>query len=246
MAGPGECAAASGDRSRFYASLREAGRRVAVLAEASGGGRQRESRPPDPGEDFDAVFDVGFVPQEEPRPLPRTPYGFVPDGPTEEERAHTSSSPIPDVAERTIPWVAVGLQTPTNASLAAELVEALDPGGFVSMPDPTMSVREPRSLPDLRELSGLLGRTGYYVWGSDGPHYESHCFVRAILNGAVPCRVGGGPEQTGGIPGSFESVSALRVAVDERGFDSMYGAAREFYLSRGTLGEHLENALESV
>lgn len=233
VVGPAECAGER--RDGLHAALHRAKRSIAVLTADAGAESDEEPLPEISGE-FDEVFDVGFDPRGG-----SIPYRSVLESPTRREREIISSAKGP--GGRAIPWAVAGSQTPGNLALVSGLVERLTPGGFVYAPEPEMFERSPRPLSEPRELDAVLCKTDYYVWSSGVSHYESHGFSRAVVNGAVPCRVSG-QAPVGGAPGQFESVEDLCAALQSRGPRRMYEQARDFYLSRGTLGEHLKNALE--
>ena len=257
VVGPRECAAGSGDEGRFLAKFASARRRVAVLSEPvrSESYREQLSLPAD----FDAVLDVGFISQGDGHLLPEIPYRFVLDTPTGREwETLADLSP----SRRPIPWAAIAeRQTPENVALAAELVERLDPGGLVFMPDLNLLRESGEEVPDSgmmgegvetlspRGLEAIFSKIGCYVWTSRGTNMrgESYLYLKALLKGVVPCRVDGEPSWTAsGVPGSFHSVRILCEAVRGGDLGTMYDAAREFCLSGKSLGENLEEALRSV
>jgi hypothetical protein len=96
----------------------------------------------------------------------------------------------------------------------------------------------------------VLSKSSYYVWSSahDLAYYESFRFIVAVRSGAVPCKIAhdGISQGLSDIPGVFPSVAALCLAVQEEGASSLYRLARDFYLSKGSLATHLEEALKRV
>ncbi|HEX5701155.1 MAG TPA: hypothetical protein VFX77_10930, partial [Rubrobacter sp.] len=67
------------------------------------------------------------------------------------------------------------------------------------------------------------------------------------LAGTVPCKIDPALSVAGfDIPGVYASVSAFDTEVRDVGFSGMYRRARDFYVSRGRLGEHLSGALRLV
>jgi hypothetical protein len=243
---PIECAATSGDRSKFFSRLTSARKRIIVLAEAAESTRysQQFHLPAN----FDAVFDIGFVSQGNKHPFADVPYHFVFNGPTEEEeRAVASLSPS---QERCIPWAVVGPRTPDHLNLVAELTDhKLYPGGFCFLPHPSQQGRKGKGLLSSSGLAAVLSKTNYYVWSSDDSftYYESSRFIQALLAGAVPCKIDSDHSwEQSGIPGIFPSVRSFCVRAQEEDYWSMYCSAREFYASKGPLAEHLEKALRLV
>jgi hypothetical protein len=243
---PWECAQFVGNRERFFARLSAAKKRITVLAEAVEiKWFSWQFRLPIR---YDALIDVGFASQK--HKLPPSfdlPYHFLFNGPTrEEERTIKAASTS---SKRPIPWAFVGHIREDRARLASELVEELDPGGFVFLPTAGAGVRKGKGMISPSSLANVLSKTRYYVWRShhEFAYYESFRFIEAILAGAVPCKVDvGGTWKQPGIPNVFPSVQALRRCIESEGFPSMLGAAREFYLSRGRLADHLEEALGVV
>lgn len=243
---PVECAATSGDRSKFFSRLTNARKRIMVLAEAAESTRysQQFHLPAN----FDAIFDIGFVPQGDKHPFADVPYHFVFNGPTEEEeRAIATLSPS---QERPIPWAIVGLRTPNHLNLVAELTDhKLYPGGFCFLAHPSQQGRKGKGLLSPSGLAAVLSKTNYYVWSSDDSfaYYESFRFIQGLQVGAVPCKIDGShPCEGADIPGIFPSVRSFCARAQEEDYWSMYCSAREFYVSRGSLAEHLEKALHLV
>ncbi len=240
------CAAASNDRLEFFAKLAAASRRIAISTEAVEDARYgQQFRLP---VDFDAVFDVGFVPQSDKHTVSDVPYYFVFNGPTKREEQVISESPSSQ--ERHIPWTVVGHQNPEHLSLVAELIDyKLYPGGFVFLQS-SSRMRKGGAPLSPSELAAVLSKTNYYLWCSrhSSAYYESLHFVEALLAGAVPCKIDGGCfREIYEIPGIFPSVQSFCERVREEGaWPSMYRSAREFYLSRGRLAEYLEEALHLV
>jgi hypothetical protein len=72
--------------------------------------------------------------------------------------------------------------------------------------------------------------------------------VIALRAGAVPCKIadGGSSQKSSHPPWIFSSARAFCAAAQKKGAPSMYRLARDFYLSRGSLSGHLEEALEFV
>ena len=254
---PFECLGTSGDREAFVSAFGSARRRILASVEPVGS-PWYEKQFVFPLR-FDAVFDVGFVSREDKHSLPGVAYHFVFNGPTkDEERMISELSPL---REPPIRWALVGYPTAQRLELAARLTEELDPAGFVFMPGKPSPPNPDGSPGPLRPLarhekvspSGLaavLSKSGYYVWTSahNFAHYESFRFVVALRSGAVPCKIAQGDtsEDISAIPGTFPSVESLCSAVQEEGAPSMYRLARDFYLSKGLLAAHLNEALDLV
>ncbi len=243
---PVGCAAASNDRSEFFAKLTAASRRIAISAGAVEDARYRQQlRLP---VDFDAVFDVGFVSQRDKHPNSDVPYYFVFNGPTKREEQIIAE--LPPSQERHIPWAVVGHQNPENLGLVAELIDyKLYPEGFVFL-QRSPRTRKGRAPLNPSELAAVLSNTNYYLWSSQysSAYYESFRFVEALLVGAVPCKIDSGClRKVSEIPGIFPSAQSFCENVREDGsWSSMYRLAREFYMSKGSLAEHLKEALRLV
>jgi hypothetical protein len=99
------------------------------------------------------------------------------------------------------------------------------------------------------QLSAILSKATYYLWAAerDGMYYESFRFIVALLAGTVPCKIDPALTAAGfDVPGVYASVSAFDTEVRDIGYSGMYRRARDFYVSRGRLGEHLSGALRLV
>lgn len=240
---PWECVRGITGKEKFFSRLSAARRRILVLAEAveTKWFTWQFHMPVQ----YDALFDVGFISQENKLRNFDLPYRFLFNGPTqyEEQTIAQASSSEP---ERSVPWAFVGHSREGRIRLAAELVEKIDPGGFVFLPNPGFGVREGKGTIGPSGMASVLSKTRYYVWRShhEFAYYESFRFIEAILSGAVPCKIDS--EDTWkqyGIPGVFPSVEALRDRIQSDGFSSMLESAKEFYLSQGRLADHLKQAL---
>lgn len=258
---PVECAATSSDRSDFFSSatssdssdffskLSLARKRITVLAEAV----VESTHGPQPRlpVNFDAIFDVGFVPRKDEHPFPDVPYHFVFNGPTKEEEQNLAGqSPA---RERYIPWAVVGPQNSTHLDLLAELMGyKLYPRGLCFLEPPLQQGKgkgKRKGLLSTLGLAAILSKTNYCVWGSNDSfaYYEGFRFIQALLVGAVPCKIDGNRSwEDSDIPGIFPSVQSFYAKVQEEEHWSMYCSAREFYTSKGRLAEHLEKALRLV
>jgi len=107
----------------------------------------------------------------------------------------------------------------------------------------------PKSMPGGPQLSAVLSKARYYLWGAerDGMYYESFRFIVPLLAGTVPCKIDPALTLAGfDVPGVYASVSDFDTEVRDIGYSGMYRRARDFYVSRGRLGEHLSGALRVV
>lgn len=242
---PVECAATSNDRSKFFAKLNSAGKRIAISVEAVEDARYSQHLRL--SVDFDAIFDVGFVSQSAKHPNGDVPYYFVFNGPTKWEEQTIAELPLS--RERPIPWAVVGHQTPEHLRVVAELIDHKRyPGGFVFL-QPLIRMRKRGSPLSSSELAAVLSQSRFHLWSAQrsSAHYESSRFIEALLAGAVPCKIDGNRSwENSDVPGIFPSVRAFCKGVEEDGYQSMYRSAREFYVSSGRLVEHLEGALRLV
>lgn len=232
VVGPVECVSTSGDEDDLLSALEAVRSRLIVLSEdvESEGYGSHFGLPVS----FDAVLDVGFVSQEEKHTFGDVPYRFVADGPTRrEEWVIGAVSPN----ERSIPWAVVGYRIPEHVGMIVRLVQELGPAGLVMAPDPYGT----------RDLARVLASTNYFVWGAWGNsgYCESWRYLSALCFGAVPCKVDDS-DRTPEAPGIFHSVESLCEELRGGDFRDRYEAARSFYLSRGSLGERLEEALRGV
>jgi hypothetical protein len=220
--------------------LPPAHRRIIVLSEALDSIRQNGLRKA--LSSFDAAFDIGFVPQKERYLLPDVPYCFIPDVPTMNE---LSALARVRPSERSLPWALFGLhRDAAEATLVHELVQ-LDPGGFAYMPQAQL-LRKGAETAKPATFAAVASKARYYIWhcGSGSAPCESAHYRRALLGGAVPCRLG--DEVLTGIPGSYSSVQELCAEMRNGDPYKLYETALNFYISRGSLSEHLEKALASV
>lgn len=199
--------------------------------------------------DFDALIDVGFVSQEYRLGDFHLPYLFLFNSPTQEETHRIESLPS---YRRDIPWAMLGHNKGGRVELAHELMRKFDPQGFVFLPQSGISVRKDRGMVGPEGLDTLLRRTQYYIWNSQHKvtYYESFRFREAILAGAVPCKIETEDKlynwEKSGIPGFFPSIDSFVEAVQSKGLERLYETARKFYFSRGLLGDHLNEILESL
>lgn len=250
LAMPSECLGAVDNSGRFLSSVARAKKRILLLAEAveDEGCRVQFDLPVE----YDAFVDVGFEPQEEKAADFSVPYHLLLNGPTKPERRVLKSKFSGE--KRNIPWTLVGNMVRERAQLLADLVERVDPGGFVFMPKSHVPGRKIllendhwRISPSA--LSKVLRNTRYYVWCSRPgvEHYESFRFTDALLAGAVPCKIGGENfRKAPSIPCIFSSVEDFGERIENAGFDRMFADARDFYLSCGLLSENLERILDDV
>jgi len=98
-------------------------------------------------------------------------------------------------------------------------------------------------------LPAVLAKAKYYLWGADrdAGYYESFRFIEALLAGMVPCKIDPDlADEKPDVPGVYRCVQAFRAEVRDRGYLGMYRRARDFYVSRGRLEEHLSGALSLV
>lgn len=238
VSGPAEFA--DEEEVRLLESLAGSRRRIGLFSEEVNGEGYLRHLASSAG--FEAVFDLGFVSQEE-GVSTGVPYSFVFDGPTvAQERAITGISP----SKRPIPWALLGrLRGEEDAAVVAGLIET-DPAGFVHLP-PERLIGEGEEPLGRRALGAVASKTNYYIWLSkDGASYcDSGHYSKALTGGAAPCRIGEEPGSSG-IPGAFGSVGELCAEIRAGGFEERYEAARAFWLSGGNLGEHLREALRGV
>ena len=247
VASPNQCIETSGDQEAFLAQVACARRRIlATVAPAESPGYRGRLRS---GIDFDAVFDVGFVSQRERHDeVSDVPYHFVFNGLIRDEEPVPEEPSHPE--ERTIPWVLTGPRSDGNKNLLAQLFEhEIDRSGLCLLQSPTKSRAGVELLPGSRGLLAVLSKARYYLWGADRdvPYYESFRFGEPLLAGTVPCKVDPDLASEGlDIPGLYASVAAFQVAVREEGYLAMYRRARDFYVCRGRLADHLSGALSLV
>ncbi len=245
LVNPSECTLGLSNTGEFISRISVARKKVMVLAEAiENRWFKGQFRLPI---SYDAVIDVGFVSQKEKLPDSDVPYHFLFNGPTREEKRKIEQS---KPSGRSIPWTFVGHRRDDRFALAAELVERLDPGGFLFLPNPgTGVVRMKNGKIGPSGLEAVLSRTEYYVWMSHHTfmYYESFRFIEALTGGAVPCKITHETEwEQSGIPGIFPSVRAFCKVARSEDSTAMMDAAKEYYLSKGLLADHLGEILESV
>jgi len=244
---PGQCIETSGDEPVFLSKVASAQKRIlASVGPVDSPWYRRRLRK---GITFDAVFDLGFASQRDRLPaIAGVPYHFVFNGHTREEEPLAREPAHPE--ERSIPWVLVGPKNDRNRDLLAELFEhGVDPGGFCLLHARLKNMAAPGPMLGGPQFSAVLSKSKYYLWGADRdvPYYESFCFIEPLLAGAVPCKIdpdlaSQGPD----IPGVYPSVGAFLTEVRHMGYRAMYRRARDFYVSRGRLADHLSEALRLV
>lgn len=242
---PSECSYRVGDAEGFFSRLSAARKRVMILAEAiENKWFEAQFRLP---VRYDLLIDVGFTSQREKLSGFDVPYRFLFNGPTlREELMIQRAAPS---ERRHIPWAFVGHSREDRSKLAAELVERLDPSGFVFLPNPGTGMVRGTGKIGPSGLASVLSKTRYYIWRShhEFMYYESFRFIEALLAGAVPCKIDNAHAwKELGIPWIFPSVQSLCGSVRSEGFASMQDSAREFYLSRGRLADHVKEVLGDV
>lgn len=244
LVNPSECAIGLGNVEEFFSRISVARKKVMVLAEAVEN-RWFKVQFQLPIR-YDAVIDVGFVSQKEKVHDPDVPYSFLFNGPTQEEKQKIERT---EPSRRSIPWAFVGHRRDDRFALAAELVEKLDPRGFLFLPNPGTGVVRTNGKIGPAGLEAVLSRTKYYVWMSHHTfmYYESFRFIEALLAGAVPCKIDVGAKWEGlGIPGIFPSAGSFCKVARSEDSASMLDTAKDYYLSRGLLVDHLEEVLQDV
>jgi hypothetical protein len=244
---PGQCIDTSGGESVFLSRVASAQTRIlaSVGPVDSPGYKGRLRR----GIHFDAVFDFGFASQgDRHSQVSDVPYHFVFNGSTREEEPLAEAPSNPE--ERTIPWMLVGPKSDRNRDLLGELFEhGVDPGGFCLLQSWMLRKMSAHALFGSQRLSAVLSKARFYLWGADrdATYYESFRFIDSLLAGAVPCKIDRDlASEELDIPGIYASVSAFQAEVQDAGYLGMYHRARDFYVSRGTLAEHLSGALRLV
>jgi hypothetical protein len=144
----------------------------------------------------------------------------------------------------------VGPRSDRNRDLLGALFEhQIDPGGFCLLQARLKNMAPPEPTLDGPQLSAILSKSRYYLWGAerDGMYYESFRFIVSLLAGTVPCKIDPALTLAGfDVPGVYASVSDFDTEVRDIGYSGMYRRARDFYVSRGRLGEHLSGALRLV
>jgi hypothetical protein len=247
IASPRQCIEASGDEGVFLSKVACARRRIlaSVGPVHSQGYLARLRR----GIHFDALFDLGFASQKDSHSeVSDLPYHFVFNGLTREEEPLVHEPP--NQAERTIPWVLVGPRNGRNRDLLGALFEHhIDPGGFCLLHARSKNMTPTEPVLDSQQLSAILSKARYHLWGAehDIMYYESFRFIVPLLAGTVPCKIDPALSAAGSyVPGVYASVSAFDTEVRDIGYSGMYRRARDFYVSRGRLGEHLSGALRLV
>ena len=244
---PGQCIEASGDELLFLSKVACAHKRILASVGPVHSprylGRLRR------GIHFDAIFDLGFASQEDRHSeASDVPYHFVFNGPIREEEP-LAEEPA-NQAERTIPWVLVGPRSDRNRDLLGALFELqINPGGVCLLHTRPKNIVPPEPMLGGPQLSAILSKARYYLWAAerDVLYYESFRFIDSLLAGTVPCKIDPYLTSTGfDVPGVYASVSAFDTEERDIGYSGMYRRARNFYVSRGRLGEHLSGALRLV
>jgi hypothetical protein len=245
VATPARCIETSGDETEFLSKLASANKRI--LASVGPVDSPAYKRRLQTGIDFDAVFDLGFASQRDDHiGVSDVPYHFVFNGPITDEEP-LAEEPANQV-DRTITWVLVGPKSDGNKNVLAELFEhEVDPGGFCLLQGRARIMAEPPL--GSEGLAAVLARARFYLWGADRDtgYYESFRFMAPLLAGTVPCKIDPDLASEGlDIPGVYPSVSAFRAEVEAEGHLALYRRARDFYVARGRLAEHLSGALALV
>lgn len=241
---PAQCRHGLPDRDKFFRTISGARGRIMVLAESvETEWFENQFKVP---LDFDALIDLGFVFQQEKLKGFETPYHFLFNAPTREERQTIERA---SVTGRRIPWATVGHERRDRVQLAHDLLTGFDPSGFVFLPPAGVMIKKENGMIGPEGLHALLTKTEYYVWESlhEYDYYESFRFREALLAGAMPCKVDRRKDwRSTGIPGIFPSVEAFAESAQREGFETILDSAKEFYFSQGLLADRLEEVLESV
>jgi hypothetical protein len=245
---PGHCIEDSGDEPAFLSKV--AGAKQRILASVGPVQSPRYLRRLRKGIRFDALFDLGFVPQGESHSqVSEVPYHFVFNGLTREEEPLAREQPV-NHEERTIPWVLVGARNERNRRLLGALFEyQIDPGGVCLLNARAKNMTLPEPVLAGPQLLAILSKARYFLWGAerDMLYYESFRFIGPLLAGTVPCKIDPALSAAGfAVPGVYASVSAFDTEARDIGYSEMYRRARDYYVSRGRLGEHLSEALRLV
>jgi hypothetical protein len=245
---PGHCIEDSGDEKAFLSKVSRARKRI--LASVGPVQSPRYLRRLTRGIHFDALFDLGFVPQKESHSqVSEVPYHFVFNGLTRKEEPLAKEDPL-NQQERTIPWVLVGARNERNRDLLGALFEyQIDPAGVCLLNTRAKNMTQPEPVLGGPQLSAILPKARYFLWGAerDMLYYESFRFIGPLLAGTVPCKIDPALSAAGfAVPGVYASVSAFDTEARDIGYIQMYRRARDYYVSRGRLGEHLSEALRLV
>ena len=148
---------------------------------------------------------------------------------------------------RPIPWAVIGHYTEERLRLVSQLLERVGPRGFVFLP-PLRPVRQDQARLSPPTVRSVLSRTRYYVWCAHHqfPYFESFRFLDGLLAGAVPCKLDAGELVSSTIPGAYSSFEALCDQLTSGNPWSAYEEVRSFYLSKGSLPDHLQAVLVSL
>jgi hypothetical protein len=244
---PKECIEASGNKPVFFSKIAFARKRIlASVGPVHRPGYLARLRR---GIHFDALLDLGFASQKNSHSeVSDLPYHFVFNGLTRVEEP-LAQEPA-NQAERTIPWILVGPKSDRNRDLLGALFEhQINPGGLCLLHARLKNPASPELMLDGPQLSAILSKARYYLWGAEreGMYYESFRFIVPLLAGTVPCKIDPALSAAGfDVPGVYASVSAFDTEVRDIGYSGLYHRARDFYVSRGRLGEHLSGALRLV
>jgi hypothetical protein len=123
-------------------------------------------------------------------PADRANYRFVFSGLTPSEARSLEAADEGD-AERPIPWAFVGHLTPHRAALVDDLIQRVDPHGFVYMPSPSPHTEEGSPHLSQQQFERVLGRTRYQIWCShlECFYMEPERFRSSLLTGGVPVKI---------------------------------------------------------
>ena len=141
--------------------------------------------------DIQSYLDIGLHDQGEHLPRDaRSTYYFLENGLTTTELRNLDEHPLDD--QRTIPWAFIGHQTPERAAFVDYLVQHIDPGGFVYLPQlhsPCLETGSPHI--NQEQFNQVLRHTRYQMWCShhDAFYMECERFRMSLLAGGVPVKV---------------------------------------------------------
>jgi hypothetical protein len=199
----------------------------------------------------DALLDLGFCSQGEETLAAFGPsYYFILNGLTaSERRAVGTEHSLP--AERPIPWAFVGIRTPDRAALVGHLVQRLDPGGFVYMPESDVIGASGSPHLNDKQFNAVLRRTRYQIWCAQQHlqfYMESERFRMSLLAGCVPVKVVSALPQRPDVPFARQLVQEAKLAETLRAWDfsERWQRFREEFLCLPSLNGGLAAFLEDT
>jgi hypothetical protein len=197
------------------------------------------------------LFDLGLHDQR--NEIPNTPpgmrdgYRFAYNGLTLQER-QLAQSWLDRRVERPIPWVFVGHSEPVRIQFVQRLMNQLDKGGFVYMPQLT-HITEDGPHMNASQMQETLDHAKYFIWRTHHDYFymESERFRNALFSGCVPLKVMK-TELIGGrnVPFRHLMIDEADMITPVRDFNFRYEEVRQAFIEEFLALPSMEDELRAL